>query len=179
MSRPYAVAAFRQASEEGKVSQWADMLSLLTTIYEDATMKGLIANPKVARAGLEGMLLDVEGDSFSDTGKNFVRLLVENDRLGLAAEIERQFARERAAVEGRRDVTVISAFELSDAERDILVQRIAKRLGELCDCLQFRGKVGQRVATAVLVTQIPGLAHEIAHVGEQGFVCRMRGHRAR
>ena len=129
MSRPYAVAAFRQASEEGKVAQWADMLSTLTTICEDATMKGLIANPKVDHAGLEGVLLDVGGDSFSDTGKNFVRLLVENDRLGLAAEIESQFARERAALEGRRDVQVISAYELSDTERDILVQRIAKRLG--------------------------------------------------
>lgn len=129
MSRPYAVAAFRQASEEGKVAQWADMLALLATICEDGTVKGLIANPKVDRAGLESMLIDVGGDSFSDTGRNFVRLLVENGRLDLASEIERQFARERAAVEGRREVTVISAYELSDSERDILVQRIAKRLG--------------------------------------------------
>ena len=129
MSRPYAVAAFRQASEEGKIAEWADMLSALSTICEDATMKGLISNPKVDRAGLESLLLDVGGGSFSDTGKNFVRLLVENGRLDLTAEIERQFANERAAVEGRRDVTVISAYELSDAERDNLAGKIAKRLG--------------------------------------------------
>ena len=129
MSRPYAVAAFRQASEEGEVAQWTDMLALLATICEDVTIKGLVANPKVDRTALEAMLMDGGGDNFSDTGKNFVRLLVENGRLDLAAEIERQFARERAAVEGRRAVTVVSAYPLSDAERDILVQRIAKRLG--------------------------------------------------
>ena len=30
--RPYAIAAFQQADEEGKLSEWSDMLALLGTI---------------------------------------------------------------------------------------------------------------------------------------------------
>jgi F-type H+-transporting ATPase subunit delta len=133
MSRPYAVAAFRQASEEGQVAQWADMLTTLGVVCDDPAMKGLIANPKLDRADVEKLILDVCGDSLSDTGKNFVRLLVENGRLGLAAEIERRFARERAATEGRREVTVISAYPLSDAEAKNLAEKVAGRLGAEVD----------------------------------------------
>ena len=30
-ARPYAVAAFKQAAEEGKTAEWAEMLDLLVT----------------------------------------------------------------------------------------------------------------------------------------------------
>ena len=133
MSRPYAVAAFAQAQEEGKVQEWSDMLALLALVCEDATMKGLVANPKVNKAELQGLVLDVCGDKLSDTGKNFARLLVANGRMGLAADIERQFASERAKMEGRREVSVTSAFELSDAQRDDIAGKVSKRLGAEVD----------------------------------------------
>lgn len=129
LARPYAVAAFKHAQEEGSVAAWADMLALLSVVAGDPTVKGLIAHPKVGKVALEGLILDVCGDALSATGKNFTRLLVENGRLNLVEEIEVQFARERAKVEGRRDVTVVSAFELSDAEREDLIQKVSKRLG--------------------------------------------------
>ena len=129
LSRPYAVAAFAQAQEEGQVSQWSEMLGLLTLVCEDATMKGLVANPKVNKDELQKLILDVCGDRLSASGKNFARLLVENGRLNRVADIERQFAAEQAKVEGRREVTVISAFELNDAQRSDISSRVSKRLG--------------------------------------------------
>ena len=129
ISRPYAVAAFAQAQEEGKVSEWFDMLSLLTTVCEDATMKGLIASPKVTTDQLQGVILDVCGDLLSPTGQNFARLLAENGRLGVMEGIVRQFTHERDLVEGRQEVTVTSAFKLTKAQIDDISSRVSKRLG--------------------------------------------------
>lgn len=169
MARPYAVAAFRQASDEGQVAQWADMLGTLTVVCEDPTMKGVISSPKVDRAGLEGLVLDMVGDGFSDTGKNFVKLLVENGRLELAPEIERQFARERAATEGRRSVTVTSAYELSDSEQNSLAEKIAKRLGAEVDMTvevdqSLIGGVVIRAGDVVIDASLRGRLNQLAQV---------------
>ena len=59
LARPYAVAAFKQAEEEGRLGEWAEMLELLAAIARDSTMSGLIANPRVDRARLVELFIDV------------------------------------------------------------------------------------------------------------------------
>ena len=113
LARPYAIAAFQQAMEEGKLAQWSDMLETLTLIGKDPTMAGLIVNPKVDAEQLVGLILDVAGERLSDGGQNLVRLLGEYGRLGLMSQIERIFNEERSRHEGRSEVTVTSAFELN------------------------------------------------------------------
>ena len=55
--RPYAIAAFQQADEEGKLSDWSDMLALLGTIVSDPLTNRLISNPKVDSSELVGLIL--------------------------------------------------------------------------------------------------------------------------
>jgi F-type H+-transporting ATPase subunit delta len=128
-SRPYAIAAFKQASEENQVSQWSDMLALLEQVVGDTTMKGAIANPRVNREQLAALIIDVCGDVLSDTGKNFVRLLAEYGRLHSVTEIRGIFEQQRAELEGRSRVHVRSAYELDDTQCEIIQQSMAKRLG--------------------------------------------------
>ncbi|NIP88440.1 MAG: F0F1 ATP synthase subunit delta, partial [Gammaproteobacteria bacterium] len=73
LARPYGLAAFKQAQEEGRIREWGDMLQLLVQIMQDPTMKGLVANPKVNDEQLSALIIDVAGDGLSDTGRNLVR----------------------------------------------------------------------------------------------------------
>jgi F-type H+-transporting ATPase subunit delta len=129
LARPYAIAAFKQAQEKSKLSQWSDMLASLVTIVRDPTMMGLTASPKVSRSQLAELIVDVGADAFSNTGQNFVRVLADYGRLGLAADIEKIFNEERAALEGRSEVSVTSAYKLSEDQVQNIVNAMSKRLG--------------------------------------------------
>ena len=129
LARPYAVAAFKQADEEGRLGEWAEMLELLAAIARDSTMSGLIANPRVERARLVDLFIDVCGDRLSNTGRNFVKVVGEYGRFALLPDIAQRFAEERAAREGRNQVHVTSAFKLSKRQRKTIVEAMEKRLG--------------------------------------------------
>ena len=128
-SRPYAIAAFKQAREEGQVDQWSQMLALLEQLVSDATMKGLIANPRVNNEQLVGLIADIADDAMSGTGANFVRLLAEYGRLNGVADIREIFEKQRATLEGMSHVQVTSAYEMDDSQQSSLQSAISKRLG--------------------------------------------------
>lgn len=132
-ARPYAIAAFKQAQQERDAQGWSQMLTLLTTVVDDPTMKGLLANPKVKRGELAELIIDVCGDGLTKTGQNFVRILAENRRLDVMHDIASAFDQERARVEKRSDVTVTSALELSPAEQNAINVAMTKRLGTKVD----------------------------------------------
>ena len=129
LARPYAVAAFKRAEEEGRLGEWAGMLELLAAIARDPTMSGLIANPGVDRSRLVELFIDVCGDRLSETGRNFVRVVGQYGRFALLPDIAERFAEERAAREGRNRVHVTSAFKLSKAQRAGIAAAMEKRLG--------------------------------------------------
>ena len=129
LARPYAIAAFQQAIEEGELEQWGDMLQTLALIGKDPTMAGLIVNPKVNTEELVGLILDVAGERLSEGGRNLVKILGEYGRLGLMSQIERLFNEERSRQEGRSEVTVISAFELNAEQEQVISNAMRKRLG--------------------------------------------------
>ena len=121
LARPYAVAAFKQAEEEGGLGEWAEMLELLAAIARDPAMSGLITNPRVGRARLVELFIDVCGDRLSDTGRNFVKVVGQYGRFALLPDIALRFAEERAAREGRNQIQVASAFKLSKPQRTTIV----------------------------------------------------------
>ena len=129
LGRPYAIAAFQRAREENKLAEWGEMLTLLRQIVIDPTMSGLVANPKVDNEQLSALILDVAGDGLSVEGQNFVRVLAEYGRISLLPGIAEVFERERAAHEGRSDVSVISAFELTADQENQIGAAMRKRLG--------------------------------------------------
>ena len=119
IARPYALAAFEQAQQDGQVAEWSGMLETLDVIAADPTVKGLVANPKVDDEAVTALVLDVAGDRLSAYGRNFLRLLGQNGRLGLIASIREIFEREREALEGRGHVEVRSAYPLTPEEEEI------------------------------------------------------------
>ncbi|MEM7406156.1 MAG: F0F1 ATP synthase subunit delta, partial [Pseudomonadota bacterium] len=133
VARPYAQAAVSHAQAEGSLSEWSDMLGFMANVVRDPTVAGVIANPRVDSARLTEILLALGGEQLNDGGRNFVKLLVTNDRVAALPQIHEQFERRRDELEGRRQVDIISAFEMDDAQRDALASAISQRLGREVD----------------------------------------------
>jgi len=133
VARPYGIAAFRQAQDEGKVAEWGEMLELLERVVRDPTMRGLIASPKVDDQQLAELIIDVCGERLSKTGGNLVRILAENERLDQLPEIAAVFNEERARAEGRSKVEITSAFELTEEQQRAIGESMSKRLGSEVD----------------------------------------------
>ncbi len=130
LARPYAVAAFEQAQDEGKLSDWSKMLHVLSLVVSDAQMQSVMDNPKIGAQALSDFVLDVCGQHLSDTGKNFVKLLVDTERLSLAPFIYQLFEQNRANTEGIVEVEVVSAFPVESDEQKKIADAMGKRLGK-------------------------------------------------
>lgn len=129
IARPYAEAAFAQALAEGKLADWAAMLNLIGLIVADRRMRLVINHPKLSRADLCGFIIELTADSLSPTGRNFVKLLIDAERINLAGEIFALFEKKRAAAEGIRAVEVIAAYPLDQAQQEIISKAVSGRVG--------------------------------------------------
>lgn len=128
LARPYAEAAFALAQEEDRLAAWDDALRGLATIVAHPDVHQLIGNPRLATQELAEAILSVAGDDLVAGVTNFVRLLAEKNRLVLMPAIAAQFTEQRAAAENRVEVTVTSAGELSEAQRQALTEALEQRL---------------------------------------------------
>ena len=133
LARPYGLAAFKQAQEEGKVGEWSEMLKLLGLIMRDPTMRGLVANPKIDESQLAALIIDVAGDGLSETGRNLVRVMAEHERLPEMEAVAAVFEQERDRAEGRSHVKVTSAFPLNGEQEKSIAEAMRKRLGTEVD----------------------------------------------
>jgi len=172
IARPYANAAFDQAIEEGKLGEWSSMLNLLSIIVSDENMRGVINNPKLSSEQLHQFIADICGDKLSKTANNFTKVLVDAERIGLAAEIFDLFEQKRAAVEGISEVDVISAYALDDAQINAISGSISKRLSKKIDIntkedIDLIGGVIIRVGDSVVDASLRGRLKELNSVFAQ------------
>ncbi|HET8700443.1 MAG TPA: F0F1 ATP synthase subunit delta [Nitrococcus sp.] len=132
-ARPYAMAAFRQAREEGTLEQWSEMLQFLRAVVLDPMMADIIANPRVEQSKLIELILDIGGGIFSKTATNFLKILVYQERLILAPDIADIFEEQRRDEEAKARVEVVSAFKLAPQYATAIAQAMAKRLDREVD----------------------------------------------
>jgi len=132
-ARPYARAIFELASDEGKLQQWQDNLELAASIASNPDMQAAIEQPGILanelatlfQAVLEGAGLAVDPDF-----NNLIALLAENGRLAALPAITVVFATLKQEAEGKIEVQVRSAQELSVEQQDNIATSMAKRLGK-------------------------------------------------
>ncbi len=129
IARPYAQAAFDLAQEKGDLKAWSEMLELCAMIVSDEQVRRLIGNPEVSKDSLVELILNVAGDRLDMVGANFIRVLAANGRLNVLPEIAALYEQHRAEAERYIDAEVISAFPMSDAQQQALVEGLKKRLG--------------------------------------------------
>lgn len=129
IARPYAQAAFELARDSQSLKQWTDMLAISALVASDENMAGVISNPRMVAKDTASIVIDVCGDNLNEEGKNFIRLLAENHRIGVLPEIAILFEKMRADHERSQEAVMISAFPVSDAQRDKVAAALKARLG--------------------------------------------------
>jgi F-type H+-transporting ATPase subunit delta len=128
-ARPYAQAAFDEAQKLADLKGWSEMLLSLAEAVENAEVRAVISSPRVSRAQVESLMDALLGGQAKPQQRNFVRVLVENQRLEVLPEIAALFEVLRAEAEKTVNVVVDSAFELSAAQQDKIVSSLKKRMG--------------------------------------------------
>ncbi len=134
-ARPYAKALFELASEENNLQTWQDALELASAVASDADMQALFEMPSVLASEQADLFLSVmanvkDAPELSKDLKNMIALLAENGRLAALPAITSVFETLKQEAEGKIEVRVRSARELSDKQHDDLSKSLAKRLGK-------------------------------------------------
>ncbi len=130
LARPYAVAVYQRAKDTDTTDKWAAELAFLSAVMSDERLQRAVANPRVRRESLAKAFLALCEGRLDAEGQNFVRLLIQNQRLELVGEIEAGFAEYRANDEGYIEVAMVSAYDLSGEEQQALAETLSAALGK-------------------------------------------------
>ncbi len=128
-ARPYAQAAFEEAQKLGDLKDWSEMLLSLTEAISHAEVRAVVTSPRFLKAQIEKLMDGLLGSQVKVQQRNFVRILVDNQRLLLLPEIVVLFEALRAEAEKTVNVVVDSAFELSAAQQEKIIASLKARLG--------------------------------------------------
>ena len=148
LARPYAKAAFAEAVEKNALEQWSDMLSVASQFAADENLAKVLVHPSLTAEQQATALTDLCGDKLNQAGKNFLMILGENKRLTLLPEIVEAFEELKAAQEHAIDVTVTSAFNLTDVQQETLSQALKNKLQ--CD-VRLTGEVDPLLVGGVII----------------------------
>ena len=171
IARPYAQAAFECAREQGQLEAWSKMLSFLSLLAADPTMRKIIQDPRIPRARLLELIFDIGGEYLLEQGRNFLKLLVEAGRIQLAPAIARLYEELRAEAERVVDVNVITAYALDNTQEQVIAEAVKKRTGKnvKVSTLVDRGliggvvvRIGDRVIDASVRGRLQQLASQLA-----------------
>ena len=128
IARPYARAAFAEARSEKRLAPWSEALRLAAAVVQDERVQSLLSDPRVTPQELAQLVIDIARSQLDEPGRNFVRTLAENRRLGFLPEISKFFDALRDVEEGIVDVTVTSAAPLAEAEQRTLSEALSRKL---------------------------------------------------
>jgi F-type H+-transporting ATPase subunit delta len=128
IARPYARAAFEEASANGALGAWSESLKLAAQVVKDPRVQNLLGNPHVTPEQLAQLFIGIGGPAVGAHGANFVRTLAANRRLAYLPEITALFEVMKDAAQGVADVTVTSAAALDAAQEQKLSAALEKRL---------------------------------------------------
>lgn len=127
LARPYAEAVFRLADAGGALKAWSGTLRTLAQAAAHPDMQECMSKYDLTHAQLQELFLSLAPGEMSAEAKNFVNVLIENDRLAALPEIFRLFEELKNEREGVVDAQISSAFALEDAQLAGLVADLEKR----------------------------------------------------
>lgn len=140
IARPYAQAAFEVARADDALARWYDSLEIAGALMRDGEAVEFLGNPSLSDAhrlefltGLfdkAGATLLAGGDS---KGTNFLKLLLEYDRVDVLPEIAERFNALKDEVENTVEVTVTSAAPLTDERLAAIGKALEARFGRKVD----------------------------------------------
>jgi F-type H+-transporting ATPase subunit delta len=128
-ARPYAQAAFDEAYNLGELQGWSNMLLSLAEAVCYPEVRSVVTNPRVPKLQVESLMDGLLHGKAKIQQRNFVRVLVDNQRLLLLPEIVSIFEALRAEAEKTVNIVVDSAFELSAAQQEKIISSLKAKMG--------------------------------------------------
>ena len=129
IARPYAEAAFKLAAAQGRLADWAAALANLANVAADERVRRAVSDPSLSAEKNAGLIISILAGKLSGEAENFVRVLAENGRLDVVAEIRAHFEALKNEHEGTVEAEVFTAFEMDKAQVADLVSRLEKSTG--------------------------------------------------
>ena len=133
VARPYAEAVFDLAAQAGALAQWSQALEAMARVAQHPDMLRLIGDPKVSDEQRARIFLELCGEGITPEVRNFVSLLLANNRLALLPEIRELFEQHKNEREGVVQAQSSSAFALDDAQLRSLVADLERRFSRRVD----------------------------------------------
>jgi F-type H+-transporting ATPase subunit delta len=170
IARPYAEAAFELARASNALPVWSSMLRHASAVVTDPAMAQALDNPKFTAGDKESLILSVCGDNLDATGRRFVRVLVEADRVGVLPQITALFDGLKNDAEGIATARIETAFLLTDAQFAELKGALEKRFGKQIEATVnvdpelvggARITVGDTVIDASVRAQLQSMANHL------------------
>jgi len=136
VARPYAQAIFEIADSAGALAEWSESLATAGQLLRERELVDYLTDPAFSderRLEFLNGLFEKAGSAklagADKKGTNFLKLLIENDRVAVLPEISEHFNALKAKVENSVDAVVTSAVALSEAQLDEVAGSLRKRLG--------------------------------------------------
>ena len=170
VARPYAEAAFSLAKEQNALAKWAEVLRLAAAVVRDPRVAEALDNPRLGAPQKESLLLSSAGDRLDEDARNYLRVLVQADRIGLMPEIAEVFETLKDRDEGTAKAEIESAFALTDAQLAEIRSALERRFGKRIDATVrvnpaliggARVTVGDTVLDASLQAKLAAMATEL------------------
>ena len=130
LARPYAVGVFKRAKETDSAKAWSNNLAFLAAVLSDQSISCVINDPKISKSQLSTLLLDICEGQIDQEGSNFLKLLIENNRLSLITAIAEIFETYKAEDEGSIEVDVTTAFAFTKESKQIFNTTLEKAFGK-------------------------------------------------
>jgi F-type H+-transporting ATPase subunit delta len=130
IARPYAEALFSVAQGSGKpLDAWLASTEELANLMGHPQVAEVVADPNLDHAQVFDLLTGMLKTPLPETGGNFLKLLIENQRLAVLPEVSVQFRRLKNSTEGVADCLIETAFPLTDIQVSELVTSLAAKFG--------------------------------------------------
>jgi len=127
IARPYAEAVFALADAGGALDKWSGLLAAMAAVAADPEMRAATGNPNFSNEQLYGIFVAACGGALMIEAQNFVRILIENDRLNLLPEIRVLYDELKNEREAVVNAQISSAFPLDEAQIAALVAELERR----------------------------------------------------
>jgi F-type H+-transporting ATPase subunit delta len=170
IARPYAQAAFSLAREGSALPSWSAALDLAAAVVADAKVAAALDSPRLTGEDKAALVLSICGDRLGTEQRNFLRVLIDADRVALLPQIRDQFLDLKDAAEGVAKARIESAFPMSDGQVAELTGALEKRFGRRIEATVVvdpaliggaRVTVGDTVVDGTVQAQLQAMAREL------------------
>ena len=126
IARPYAKAVFEIAKESNALQSWLELLNNLSSISNNCSIVDLVNSPSTSNDKLSRLILDILSDT-NIQQKNYINILIANDRLLASNEIYNLFEEFKRIEENTTYVTIESAEEVDNFFKQKIKDKLQKK----------------------------------------------------